>query len=684
MRTLIMAGLVASSVGVTAQKKMLPSFSETDLWKLGYANGISASSDGKHLVFSVKFYDLEKNKGQNEIFTLETATKKINKITETPESENSATFWGNTNTIVFTSNTPEGPQIFSMNVDGSSKKQITNIRGGVSEFKFSSNGNQLLYTQDVPLEPKLSEKYSDLPKNTGKVYDGLMFRHWNQWADGSYSHLFIAEKVSENHFENGIDLLEGEHWAFPMMPHDGIEQMDISPDGMLIAYACKKLHGTDAAKSTNSEIFIYNVKTKQTSNLTRGNAGYDKEPRFSPDGKSIAWLSMERDGYEADIARLMIADINEMGEPMSSIINITDRWEYNAHHPIFTSNNEIMCSVEMEGTIQIYHTQKSTQWSPLTPITSGFHNYNDFTFSNGKLYGLKSTLLTPNELYSVDPKTKKEILLSHINDAVFAQFNTPTMELIKVQSTDGKEIFTWVIKPANFDEKTEHPALLLCQGGPQSMVGQGFSTRWNTRVMAGHGYVVLYPNRRGLPGFGKEWNESISGDWGGQAMQDLLSVTDYFASKPYVNKEKMGAVGASFGGYSVYWLAGNHNNRFKAFIAHCGIFNTESMYASTEEVFFSDWDSKGPFWNEPKSKTYTEFSPHLYVKNWNTPILVIHNEKDFRVPLEQGIMAFTSAQLLGVPSKFLVFPDEGHWVLKPQNSVAWNREFFNWLDQYLK
>ncbi len=679
-----LSGILVLIAAMANSQNPLPNFTEMDLWKLGYANGLSASADGKYLVFSVRTYDLDKNKGQNDLFVYQVQTKKVTPITQTPESENGACFYGKTQKIVFSCASAEGNQIFSINPDGTQRTQLSSIDGGISEFKFSSDGKRLAYTQEVKLDQKVSEKYSDLPKTTAMVYDGLMFKHWNQWADDQYSHLFYLDIQGDRFVGRGTDVMENERWDFPMLPHDGIDQMDLSPDGNLLAYATKKSFGTDAARSTNSEVYVFNITSGNTAVFTRGNDGYDKEPRFSPDGKSLVWLSMERNGFEADLSRLMIQGIDEQGNPFGKPQNLTGTFEYNSHHPLFFSNSKIGVTVEIEGTIQVYTSEKKTDWSALKPATKGFHNYNDFTVAGSLVFGLKSTLLAPNELYLIDGLKMTETKVSAINDATLKNFATPTMELVKVPSSDGKEIFTWVVKPANFNPNQKYPALLLCQGGPQSMVGQGFSTRWNTRVMAGHGYVVMYPNRRGLPGFGKEWNESISGKWGEQAMQDLLSVTDHFAKQSYINNEKLGAVGASFGGYSVYWLAGNHQNRFKAFIAHCGIFNTESMYGSTEEIFFSDWDSDGPFWKTPKPKTYTEYSPHLYVQNWNTPILVIHNEKDFRVPLEQGQMAFTSAQLRGVPSRLLVFPDEGHWVLKPQNSVAWNREFFNWLDTYLK
>lgn len=685
MKKLVAAALLSLSLSANAQKKQ---FTETDLWNLKYANGLQTSQDGKKILYSIRTYNLGENKGQNDLYLFDVATKSHKRITETPFSENGACWDADGIHILYsaTDRATNTQQIFRITAENNNPEQVSFIDGGVNEFRFSGNGQVLLYSQDVKVRGFLNEKYPDLPKTSGRDFSGLMMRHWNEWEDEFASHLFFIRKNGNSFKGIGEDLMAGEQFDFPMKPHDGFEQLDITNDGKLVAFAVKKLIGTDAAKSTNSEIYIVNLETKETSNVSEPNPGYDKEPKFSPDGNAILWLSMERGGFEADLNRIMIRKLAN-GKPVGPMVEAYQNFEYNAHHPVWKNNGKIYFTVEFQATIQLYTIELAPDFQTPTklpyPITLGNHNYNDFTIAGPKfdqIFGLKSTLLTPNELYHIDAKGN-QVKVSTFNDEYLAQFETPVMEMVKVKATDGKEIYTWVVRPQGDEAR---PALLLCQGGPQSMVGQGFSMRWNTRVMAGHGYVVLYPNRRGLPGFGKAWNEQVSGDWGGQAMKDLLSVTDHFKSAKYVNKDKMGAVGASFGGYSVYWLAGNHDGRFKAFIAHCGIFNTESMYGSTEEMFFSDWDSKGPYWEMPKNPTYTKFSPHLYVQNWNTPILVIHNDKDYRVPLEQGLMAFTAAQMRGIPSKFLNFPDEGHWVTKPQNSVAWNREFFSWLDMYLK
>jgi len=394
---------------------------------------------------------------------------------------------------------------------------------------------------------------------------------------------------------------------------------------------------------------------------------------------------MARDGYEADKNRLMVKDLIT-----GVTTEATSGYDITIESLAWSSNSQmIYFQVQTQGTIQIYKwdSQKPVGKN-IDPVTSGQHNYTSVSvLRSGKteiLIGTKQSMNAPNEIWKIDPTAGKETQITHVNTETLAGFKLCKVEKRMVKATDGKDILTWVVYPPDFDPTKKYPTVLFCQGGPQSMVGQSFSTRWNFQLMASQGYVMVLPNRRGLPGFGQEWNEQISGKWGEQAMADLISVTDDIAKEPYVNKTQMAAVGASYGGYSVYWLAGNHKKRFKAFIAHCGVFNLESMFGATEEVWFSQWDMKGPYWQEPKPESYTKFSPHLFVKNWDTPILVIHNDKDFRVPLTEGLQAFTAAQLQKIPSRFLYFPDEGHWVLKPQNSVLWNRVFFDWLGKYLK
>jgi dipeptidyl aminopeptidase/acylaminoacyl peptidase len=430
--------------------------------------------------------------------------------------------------------------------------------------------------------------------------------------------------------------------------------------------------------STNSDVFIYDIATKTTINISEGMKGYDRNPLFSPDGSKLAWNSMEREGYESDRNRIMIHDFNT-----NTTYELTEGLDRNAGHFEWSEDGSKMYFLSGEqATAQLYEINLKNK--ELRQITSGDHDYVDFAFAGNRIIGGRMSMSQPVELFSINPKNGKTEQLTRINEEKLNSIELGRVEKRWIKTTDNKDMLTWVIYPPDFDPTKKYPTLLYCQGGPQSTVSQFFSYRWNFQLMAANGYIVVAPNRRGLPSFGQEWNEQISGDWGGQAMKDYLSAIDAVKQEPYVDEERLGAVGASFGGYSVYWLAGNHDNRFKALIAHCGLFNLTSWYGTTEELFFANWDLGGPYWEDELQDEYERFSPHTYVENWTAPILVIHGEKDFRVPVSEGIQAFHAAQIRNVPSRFLYFPEEGHWVLSPQNGVLWHRVFFDWLDQWMK
>ena len=672
---------ISNCLWLTGQSKFTPE----DLWKLGLVSDPQVSPDGKNILFGVKRNDLAENRGNNDLYIVNVEGEGIIQITKTPSSEFNARWRPDGKKIGFLMAEGSAPQFYEMNPDGTGMEKISNEAGGVDGFEYAPKGDHIVYYKSVTIQKQDPILFKDLPRATGKVYDGLMYRHWTEWSDGTFQHIFIQPYQNGEWVGKSIDLMPGEPFDAPLKPMGGIEQVCWRPDGRAVAYTCKKKSGTADATSTNSDIYLYDLDLKTTINLSEGMAGYDIEPRFSPDGKKIAWQSMARDGYEADKNRLIIKDLKtgQFSEP-------TKDYDITIESLVWSSNSQLVYfMVQTQGTVQIFEwDSRKPAAKSIEAITEGMHNFTSISlFRSGKqdyLLCTKQSMRAPNEIVKLDPIEEKEFPITHINDGFLAGFKPVKIEKKLIKATDGKDILTWVVYPPDFDPAKSYPAVLFCQGGPQSMVGQSFSLRWNFQLMAHQGYILILPNRRGLPGFGQEWNEQISGNWGGQAMQDLLSVTDAMAKEPYINASKMGAVGASFGGYSVYWLAGNHKKRFKTMIAHCGVFNLESMFGATEELWFSQWDMKGPYWQEPKPESYSRFSPHLFVKNWDTPLLVIHNEKDFRVPLAEGLQAFTAAQLKQVPSRFLYFPDEGHWVVKPQNSVLWNRVFFDWLDRSLK
>lgn len=682
-KTLLMLALLASRpmVAQTPQKTFTPE----DLWKLGLVSDPQVSPDGKTILFSVKYTDLSENKGNSDVYAMTSEGKGIIKIIDQPGNEFNIRWRPDGKKIGFLMADGNATQLFEVNPDGTGLEKISAEAGGIDGFEYAPTADKILYHKAVTIQKPDARLYKNLPKATGKIYDGLMFRHWTEWADGSFNHVFVQNYANGEFQGAPVDVMKGELFDCPLKPHGGIEQITWRPDGRAIVYTCKKKTGTADATSTNSDLYLFEIDNQKTTNLTEGMLGYDMEPRFSPDGRFLAFCSMARDGYEADKNRLMIREM-----ATGKMTEATQHYDITIQSPVWSKlGGRVFFEVLTQGTIQYYEWDaKKPLNQSIRPITSGQANFTSLaTFLKGKqdmLVGTRQSMKAPNEIWLVDPVKKSESQLTHINQEFLSEFKPSRIDQRMVKATDGKEILTWVVYPPDFDPMKKYPAVLFCQGGPQSMVGQSFSLRWNFQMMAAQGYIMVLPNRRGLPGFGQEWNEAISGKWGEQAMADLIAVTDDLSKEPYVDKDKLAAVGASFGGYSVYWLAGNHKKRFKCFIAHCGVFNLESMFGATEEIWFSNWDMKGPYWQEPKPESYTRFSPHLFVKNWDTPMLVIHNDKDFRVPLTEGIQAFTAAQLKNVPSRFLYFPDEGHWVLKPQNSVLWNRVFLDWLGRYLK
>jgi len=669
---IIMFAILFTGTLATAQEK----FSAELMWKLGRVNDVQVSPDGKTILYGITYYNLKENKGKNDLYVLPVGGGKPQKIT-THESSSFNGIWRPDGKAVACLSSASGtPQIWEMNPDGSNLHKISSVDGGINGFAYSPDMKHILFIKDVKLDKSPLDLYPDLPEANVIIADDLMYRHWNQWHDYAYSHIFVAP-YQHGRLGEPIDIMENERWDSPLMPHGGMEQITWSPDGSKIAYTCKKLTGKEYALSTNSDIYIYDINTKETINLTSDNPGYDQDPVFSPDGSKLVWHSMATPGFEADKQRIMIHDFNS-----KTTIDYSKDFDQSSSDFVWSSDNRTLFFISgIHATYQIYSIDVPTH--RMNQITKGDHDYQSIAFAGDVLIGTKMTMGMPTEIFSVNYTNNTEKQLSFTNSEILKGVKLANIEKRWVKTTDGKDMLVWVILPPDFKKNNKYPTLLYCQGGPQSAVSQFFSYRWNFQMMAANGYVVVAPNRRGLPTFGQEWNDQISKDYGGQNMLDYFSAIDDVAKEPWVDENRLGAVGASYGGFSIFWLAGNHQKRFKAFISHCGMYNLESFYASTEEYFFVNYDIGGPFWEKPKPKSY-EFSPHRFITNWDTPILIIHGSNDFRIPYTQSLEAFNAAQLRGIPSRLMFFPDETHFVTKPQNAVLWQNEFFKWLDKWLK
>lgn len=676
MRILLLSLSIFLASFLVAQETLTPE----NLWKLKRVSGESISPDGAKMFYNVRSYELEADKGSTTVYMMNVDGSDRKRIVR--ESIFDVQWRPDGKKIGYLSSQSGSVQLWEMNPDGSEDRQVTDFAFDISNWHYAPDMKHISFTMEVQVEQTLAQKHSDLPLATGKSYDNLMFRHWTQWHDHAYSHVCIADYTDGAAGKTHIDIMEGEAFDAPLPPFGGGEQIAWATDGKSLVYVSKKKPGTEWATSTNSDIYQYDLTTKATKNLSPDNAGYDNDPSYSPDGSKLAWLSMRKDGFEADKNIIHILDLKT-----GKHVYTTESVDQTFGHAVWNSTGDKIYSLSpVDATYQIYEVSlnKDNTMKSIRAVTSGIHNINSVAIAGKKLIGSKSTMSMPNELFVWDIKTGKEAPLTTENKGMLDEMKMGKVEKRMIATTDGKEMLTWVIYPPDFDSSKKYPTLLYCQGGPQSAVSQFFSYRWNFQLMAANGYIIVAPNRRGLPSFGQKWNDDISKDWGGQAMKDYLSAIDEVAKEPFVDNDNLGAVGASYGGYSVYYLAGIHEGRFKTFISHCGLYNLESWYASTEELFFANWDIGGPYWEQPTPKSYNLFSPHKLVQNWDTPILVIHNELDFRVPLNQGLEAFTAAQLKGIPSKLLYYPDEGHWVLKPQNGVMWHREFYGWLDEWLK
>ena len=680
------------------------------LWAMGRISSYAASPDGQHIVCQVGYYSVKYNKSHHVLYMMNADGSGKKLLTESSKNETDAQ-WLDNETIAFLT----GGEVWSMKTDGTARKQLSQTKGEVEGYKFSPDGTKVILLKSIPYHGSIKENPSDLPKATGRLVTDLMYRHWDHYVE-SIQHPFVAEVTADGIATTAIDMLEGEPFECPMEPFGGIEQLDWSKDSKQIAYTCRKKTGVAYSISTDSDIYLYNIGTRETKNLCKpanykapavdptktlktqsvnseenlkNLPGYDQNPKFSPDGKYVAWLSMSRDGYESDRQRLCCYNL-ATGEHQF----LTE--SFDSHVDDFCwSDNTKDAQIYFIGVWHATENLYSINWKgEVKQLTNTWADFGSIQMmNNGKqLLAERHSYTAPADLYLVTPNSKKpeKTIVSQIteeNKHILDQLGKPTVQQRWVKTTDGHEMLTWIILPPNFDETKKYPTLLFCEGGPQSPVSQFWSYRWNFFIMASQGYIIVAPNRHGLPGFGQEWLEEISGDWTGQCMKDYMSAIDDATTLPYVDKDRLGCVGASFGGFSVYYLAGHHEGRFKCFIAHDGAFNLEAMYTETEENWFSNWEYDDAYWNKDQTanaqRTYAN-SPHRCVDKWDTPILCIHGEKDYRINATQGMSAFNAARMRGIEAQLLIFPDENHWVLKPQNGILWQRTYFNWLERWLK
>ncbi|HEX6915076.1 MAG TPA: S9 family peptidase [Chitinophagaceae bacterium] len=637
MKPIFLFAAVLFITQLSAQERMTPEL----MLKLGRVSGIGLSKDKQYVVYSVSTPDMQENKSRR--------------------------------------------QVFALPLKGGEPVVITNADSATGDPKISPDGTRIIYTEEVKLKNVFGKDfYPELQKSNVQIYDYLNYRHWDEWEDGKFGHVFLAP------YNNGVkgeakDLMAGEPFDCPQKPFGGSEDYTWSPDGKKVVYVTKKKFGTAYAVSTNTDLYEYDLANGTTRNLTETNKGYDVSPAYSKTG-ILAWMQMKRDGYEADKQDLVAMT------PMGNLVNLTGhrddihvegfRWSEDGRNLYFLA--------PVNGTMMLFevdYTGNTMKLPEVRQISKGDFDINNMLGQDGdQLYVTRTDFNHAAEVYSINTRSGEMKQLTHVNDAIYNSISLPRTERRWVTTTDNKKMLVWVVYPPGFNPKMKYRTLLLCQGGPQSPVTQSYSFRWNPSLMASNDYIVVYPARRGMPGFGTKWNEQVSKDWGGQVLKDYLSAIDAVSKEPYVDKTRIGCVGASFGGYSVFALAGIHNNRFKTFISHDGIYDFRSMYASTEEMFFENWEKGGPYWDKKNAVAQRSFaaSPSNLVEKWNTPIMIVHGGRDYRVPVEQSMQAFTAAQLRGIKSRFLYFPEENHWVLAPQNALVWQREFYKWLDETLK
>lgn len=638
------------------------------------------SPDGSKIIFTLSYEDIEENKANAEIYIMDSDGANQTRLTTTAPSESNLRWLDGGKKIAFLRKDDKigSNQVFIMNADGSDQKCISAVENGIECFEISPDESKIIYGSPINAFDKDEKLFKDLPKTTGRLVDDLMYKHWDEWVT-QIPHPFLAD-FSQNGIQNAKDIMEGEPFECPMRPFGGAETFAWSPDSKTLVYVSRKLKGMDYAFSTDSNLYLYDLTNNSTVCLTDGMPGYDTDPKFSPDGKYLAWLSMPTAKYESDKKRLMVMDMQSKSQK-----DLTENWDYWPEEIAWAPNGQsIWFCGYYQGTEPVFSIDVNSM-----EISTIAEEICDFThimpIGESSVISLRHSMKSPNEICLVSKDAPVKDLTS-VNADLLSQLKLGEVTKVMVPTTDGKEMTTWVILPPDFDPNKKYPAILYCQGGPQQAVSQFWSYRWNFMIMAANGYIVIAPNRRGLPGFGTEWNRQISGDYGGQNMKDYLSAVDFVSQEPYIDKDHIGAIGASYGGFSVYWLAGHHEGRFAALVAHAGIFNIEAQYLETEEMWFADFDLGGPYWDKSNAVAQNTYatSPHRYVNDWTAPILVTVGELDYRILASQGMMAFNAAKMHGLEAEMLVFPDENHWILKPQNAILWQRVFFNFLDKYLK
>ena len=653
------------------------------LWAMGRIGSSCPSPDGTRIAYTVTYYSVKENKSHQVIYVMNADGSANTLLTTTAASEGQPVWLKGGAKLAFLTSANGSSQIWEMNPDGSGRRQLSQYEGDIEGFRFSPDERRVVFIAQVKYGQRTTDLYPDLDKATGKVIDDLMYKHWDEWVE-TVPHPFVAA-FDGSQVGPATDLLEGEPFEAPMKPFGGIEQLAWSNDSKQIAYTCRKKTGLEYSISTDSDIYLYDVESRQTRNLCKEDAndrnmGYDINPQFSPDGTRIAWQSMERDGYESDRNRLCVMDLSNGQKSY-----VTESFRSGVDDYCWAPDGQTLYFVGVwHGTSMIHSTNLQGE---VRQLTDGQYDYASVALlGDQRLLTKRHSMSEADELFTLSLADQQVTRITQENDHIFSQLKIGKVEPRWTKTVDGKDLLSWVIYPADFDPAKKYPTLLFCEGGPQSPVSQFWSYRWNFQIMAANDYIIIAPNRRGLPGFGMEWLEEISTNYGGHCMDDYLSAIDDIATEPYVDKDRLGCVGASFGGYSVYWLAGHHEKRFKAFIAHDGFFNMEQQYLETEELWFTNWDLGGPYWekNNPAVQRSYANSPHLFVEKWDTPILCIHGEKDFRILGSQGMAAFNAARLRGIPAELLIYPDENHWVLRPQNGILWQRTFFRWLDKWLK
>jgi dipeptidyl aminopeptidase/acylaminoacyl peptidase len=646
-----------------------------ELLSLKRVGSPSFSPDGKWILYSVNTPDIAENRSNTDLWLVSSEGSTRRLLASSPAADYNGVWSPDGKTVAFISTRSGSPQIYTIAVDGGEAVKVSDIEQGVSNLSWSPDGAYFAFTTDVKIDSTIAERFPRMAKANVRIYDRIHVRHWDEWNDELYMHLFIMPVQGGP----AVDLMEGERFETPLKPFGGAEQIAWSPDGKEIAYVSKKID--NYATSTNSDVYIVDIAEKGTRNITRGLVGFDRDPLYSPDGRWIAFHSMERDGHEADRNRLMLYDrtngeIRELSQNLDQWVGSTV-WA--------PDSKSLYFQAEDGATVHIYRMKLDGSYEILT---EGMFNH-DAGFDiapDGKImvYGRRN-FNVPTELYAQETrKGARPLPLTAENTAYLSSIKQVSIEERWISSTDGKEVQTWIVYPPDFDRSKKYPMITYCQGGPQATVSQFFSYAWNFLLMASKGYVVVAPNRRGLPGFGQEWNDAISKDWGGMPMQDILAATDAMLKEPFIDTRHVSAIGASAGGYAVFWLAGNHKGRFSSFVSHCGVFNLESMYGATEELWFTDWENGGPYWDSRYKANYDKHSPHRYAQNWDTPMLIITGEKDYRVPYTQSLEAFTVAQVKGLPSKLIVYPNENHWVLRPHEQLIWFEEFFDFLAVHRK